>query len=105
VCDCDPTGPFGTDLSYQLRKTDDEPFPLALRLFDLDTICKHLNSAERFIAYLAAREGVHGRIRTGDELNFAGYFVKFGNLDIEAGDTGPHDRSEFVSKDDLLPDR
>jgi hypothetical protein len=83
-----PRGPFGTDLSYELKKGDDEPFPLALRLFDLDTICKHLNNPERFIAYLAAREGVHGRVQTGDELNFAGYFLKFGNLDLERGDPG-----------------
>jgi hypothetical protein len=80
-----PRGPFGTDLSYQLKKSEDEPFPLAVNLFDFDTICKHLSQPEQFIGYLLARERLHGRIRTGDELNYAGYFLKHGNLDFEDG--------------------
>jgi len=78
-----PRGPFGTDLSYQLKRPVGEPFPLALSLLDFDTICKHLSRPEQFVAYLQARESLHGRVRTGDELNFAGYFLKFGNLDFE----------------------
>ncbi len=80
-----PRGPFGTDLSYELKKSPSEPFPLAVNLFDLETICKHLNSPEKFIGYLAAREKLHGHARTGDELNYAGYFYKYGNLDLEDG--------------------
>ncbi len=78
-----PRGPFGTDLSYELKKPQGEPFPLALNLLDFDTICKHLGRPEQFVAYLKARESLHGRVRTGDELNFAGYFLKYGNLDFE----------------------
>jgi hypothetical protein len=78
-----PRGPFGTDLSYELKKPEGEPFPLAVNLFDLDTICKHLSRPEQFVAYLRARENLHGRVCTGDELNFAGYFLKYGNLDFE----------------------
>jgi hypothetical protein len=78
-----PRGPFGTDLSYQLKKQADEPFPLALGLFDFETICKHFDSRQ-FVKYLAARELLHGRATTGDELNYAGYFLKFGHLDFEA---------------------
>jgi hypothetical protein len=77
-----PRGPFGTDLSYELERPGTEPFPLAIKLFDLDTICKHIDRPEQFIAYLSEREGLHGRVRTGDELNFAGYFFKYGNLDL-----------------------
>jgi len=80
-----PRGPFGPDVSYELRKPAGEPFPLALNLFDFETICKHLNTPAQFIAYLAARESLHGRVVTGDELNYAGYFLRFGNLDFEAG--------------------
>jgi len=75
-------GPFGTDLSYQLEKPADEPFPLALNLFDLNTICKNFGSAEQFLGFLEARQSMHGRVSTGDELNFAGYYLKYGNLDI-----------------------
>jgi hypothetical protein len=75
-------GPFGTDLSYELRKDDREPFPLALGLFDFETICKYFDS-EQFIEYLQARERLHGKTTTGDELNYAGYFLKFGHLNLE----------------------
>jgi len=75
-------GPFGTDLSYELRKPAGEPFPLALNLFDLATICEYFQSAEQLVGYLEARELMHGRVRTGDELNFAGYYLKFGHLNV-----------------------
>jgi hypothetical protein len=78
-----PRGPFGTDLSYQLKKPEKEPYPLALNLLDFDTICKHLSKPEQFIQYLQSRERLHGRVRTGDELNYAGYFLRFGHLDFE----------------------
>ena len=77
-----PRGPFGTDLSYELKKEKGEPFPLALGLFDFETICKHLDS-QQFVQYLEGRQALHGRVRTGDELNYAGYFLKFGNLDFQ----------------------
>ena len=37
----------------------------------------------KFVDYLSAREKLHGRARTGDELNYAGYFLRYGNLDLE----------------------
>jgi len=77
-----PRGPFGTDLSYELKKENGEPFPLALGLFDFETICKHFDS-QQFVQYLEGRQVLHGRVRTGDELNYAGYFLKFGNLDFQ----------------------
>lgn len=77
-----PRGPFGTDLSYELAKKDSEPFPLALSLFDFETICKYFNS-KQFIEYLHARESLHGKSTTGDELNYAGYFLTCGNLNLE----------------------
>jgi len=93
-----PRGPFGTDLSYELKKPDHEPFPLALNLFDFDTICKHLNQPGQFVAYLQARERLHGRVRTGDELNFAGYFLKNGNLDFEDGTSVADDFSGIFDR-------
>jgi DNA-binding TFAR19-related protein (PDSD5 family) len=79
-----PRGLFGTDLSYELKKGAGEPFPLALGLFDFQTICKHFNGAQ-FLEYLNARERLHGQARTGDELNYAGYFLKFGHLNFPEG--------------------
>ena len=78
-----PRGPFGTDLSYELKKEANEPYPLAVNLLDFDTICKYLNTPEKFIGYLDAREKLQGKTRTGDELNFAGYYFKQGNLNLE----------------------
>jgi len=80
-----PRGPFGTDLSYELKKSESEPFPLAVNLFDLDTICKYLNKPGQFVGYLQARERMHGRVQTGDELNYAGYFLEYGNLELAEG--------------------
>jgi SEC-C motif len=78
-----PRGPFGTDLSYQLKKEVGEPFPLALGLFDFETICKHFDR-QQFVKYLEERERLHGHVTTGDELNYAGYFLRFGHLNFEA---------------------
>jgi hypothetical protein len=80
-----PRGEFGTDLSYHLQKPDDEPYPVSINLFDFDTIAKYLKTPDRFLGYLSAREPLHGRVMTGDELNFAGYFLKYGNLNFPDG--------------------
>ena len=80
-------GEFGTDLSYHLQKPNDEPYPVSINLFDFDTIAKYLNTADQFLAYLSARELLHGKVMTGDELNFAGYFLKYGNLNFANGMT------------------
>ena len=53
---------------------------MAVNLFDLETISSHFSSPEQFIQYLEQREKLHGFVTTGDELNFAGYFLKFGHL-------------------------
>jgi hypothetical protein len=80
-----PRGPLGTDMSYLLDKANDEPFPLAISRLDLETLLKHIPSFEGFVDYLLGREKLHGRVRTGDELNYAGYFLTYGNLDFRDG--------------------
>jgi hypothetical protein len=77
-----PRGPLGTDLSYFLEKDDSEVFPLALRLFDFESICERIGSSERLFDYLKSRERLHGHAKTGDELNYAGYYLRYGNLSI-----------------------
>jgi hypothetical protein len=78
-------GPLGTNLSYELKKDKDEPFPLSLGRFDFQTICANFG-ADQLIEYLKAREKLHGLATTGDELNFAGYFLKFGHLNLQKGE-------------------
>jgi hypothetical protein len=90
-------GPFGTNLSYGLKKESDEPFPLSLSLFDFQTICKHFD-AGTFIEYLKARELLHGHATTGDELNFAGYFLKFGHLNLQEGEFLTDDFSSIFDR-------
>ena len=80
-----PRGEYGTDLSYLLQKPTGEPFPLSINLFDFDTVAKYLKTPELFLGYLDARESLHDRVSTGDELNFAGYFFKYGNLTFPDG--------------------
>jgi len=72
-----PRGEFGTDLSYHLQKPDDEPYPVSINLFDFGTIAKYLDTSDQFLGYLSARQPLHGRVMTGDELNFAGYFLNW----------------------------
>lgn len=90
-------GPLGTNLSYELKKDADEPFPLSLGLFDLQTICNHFE-ADQLIEYLKARELLHGNATTGDELNFAGYFLKFGHLKLQKGEFLTDDFSSFFDR-------
>lgn len=78
-----PRGLFGTDLSYRLSKPESEPYPVSINLFDFETIAQHLRTPDQFLKYLAAREPLHGKVRTGDELNFAGYFLKHSHLNIQ----------------------
>jgi hypothetical protein len=90
-------GPLGTNLSYELKKREGEPFPLSLGLFDFQTICAHFN-ADQLLEYLKAREKLHGLATTGDELNFAGYFLKFGHLNLQKGEFLADDFSSFFDR-------
>lgn len=90
-------GPLGTNLSYELKKDADEPFPLSLGLFDFQTICNHFTS-DKLFEYLTARENLHGLATTGDELNFAGYFLKFGHLNLQKGEFLTDDFSSFFDR-------
>lgn len=76
-------GTFEIDLSLLLQKDAVEPFPWAVNIFDFETICKYINTPKKFISYCRGRQKLHGRVFTGDELNYAGWFYKYGNLDIE----------------------
>ena len=70
------------DLSHFLTKPPSEPYPIAWNLHDFETICKYLGSPEKLFPYLRGRQSLHGRVIAGDELDFAGYYFKVGNLDF-----------------------
>jgi len=75
-------GNLATDLSALLEKEEDDPYPLAISLFDLELLVTRLNTAEKFFDYLRQRSRLHGLVYGGDELDFAGYYLRYGNLDL-----------------------
>jgi len=86
VCISDnPRGVLGTDLSFSLAKPEEEMYPLALREFDFETICGRMENLDQLFRYLDLRRRLHGRVTTGDELNFAGYYLRYGRLPLQKG--------------------
>jgi hypothetical protein len=75
-------GNLATDLSALLEKEENDPYPLAISLFDLELLVTRLNTAEKFLDYIRQRRQLHGLVYGGDELDFAGYYLKYGNLDL-----------------------
>lgn len=75
-------GNLATNLSALLDKDPDDSYPLAISLFDLDLLVTRLNTPERFLDYIRQRSALHGLVYGGDELDFAGYYLKYGNLDL-----------------------
>ncbi|MGG1253911.1 hypothetical protein ABE205_21840 [Brevibacillus agri] len=78
------TGIIGANLSLLLQKENNEPYPWSCNLFDLDTLLdgfvyKGLSSAQ-FIEYIRVREKLHERFLSSDELEIAGYFLRYGNF-------------------------
>jgi hypothetical protein len=75
-------GNLATDLSTLLEKEEDAPYPLAISLFDLELLVTRLNTPEKFFDYLRQRGQLHGQVYGGDELDFAGYYLRYGNLNF-----------------------
>lgn len=75
-------GNLATDLSALLEKEEEGPYPLAISLFDLELLVTRLNTPEKFFDYLRQRGQLHGLVYGGDELDFAGYYLRYGNLDF-----------------------
>ncbi|MED4991018.1 hypothetical protein [Parageobacillus toebii] len=78
------TGIVGTNLSLLLEKPEDEPFPWACNLYDFSTlidafIYKKL-SPEKFIEYLSSRQRLHERFLSTDELEIAGFYLRYGSF-------------------------
>jgi len=77
-------GSLTTDLSLLLEKEKDAPYPWAISQFDLELLLTRINSPDKLFDYIRQRCEIHGSVFASDELDFAGYYVKYGNLNFNA---------------------
>ena len=93
----DDFGPLARDMSLLLELNEDEIFPWAVMLNDLETF---LHAFEKLKVpysdlynYLRDRATLHGRVESGDELELAGYFLRHRTL--RPLDQGPRVRKQI----------
>jgi Predicted metal-binding protein related to the C-terminal domain of SecA len=87
ACVCvtrDDFGPLATDLSMLLRKEPEDGFPWAVNIIDLSTIAeawldRRWGSLE-LRRYLEQRLTLHGRVFSGYEIDYVGFFIKHGGF-------------------------
>lgn len=80
----DDFGPLAVDLSLLLEKEEQDSYPWAVNIFDLE----HLLDAwsyfnwppDKLCEYLDTRLELHGKVFTTDELQIAGFFIIHGGL-------------------------
>ncbi|MBD2364789.1 SEC-C domain-containing protein [Anabaena minutissima FACHB-250] len=77
-------GSLTTDLSLLLDKDQDTPYPWAISQFDLELLLTRINSPEKLFDYIKQRCQIFGSVFSSDELDFAGYYLRYGNLDFKA---------------------
>jgi len=77
-------GIIATNLSYLLNKPEDEPYPWAINIYDLETsvdafLYKNLPIKD-FFSYLDERELYHEQFTTSDELEILGFYLENGSM-------------------------
>jgi hypothetical protein len=77
-------GSLTSDLSLLLEKEQDAPYPLAISQFDLELLLTRLNTPDKLFNYMRERCQLHGSVFGSDELDFAGYYLRYGNLNFDA---------------------
>lgn len=75
-------GTLASDLAFLLRKEESDPYPIAVSQFDLELLLSRINTPAKFFDYTRQRCQLHGCVFGTDELDFAGYYLKHGNLDF-----------------------
>lgn len=70
-------------IDQYLNKQDDDPWPLALSLFDLDILAEYLPDPYDFVFYIRQRVHLHGYIKSDNEMKLIAYHVKYGLLKYE----------------------
>lgn len=80
----DDFGHLATNLSLLLEKAPTEPYPWAVNILDLEAMANAWDylgwDFSRLCDYLRQRQQVQGLMVGGDELEFAGAFIRHGNL-------------------------
>ena len=77
-------GPLAADLTLLLDKPEDQRFPVAFNVFDLETLINGFKKRglgpSDLLSYLTQREDTMGKVTSGDELDFAGTYLRDGTL-------------------------
>jgi hypothetical protein len=80
----DSFGALAVDLSLLLKKNEDDPFPWAVNVPDLENLIDAWTyfgwGPDKFCEYLQYREKLHGKVFTTDELEIAGCMIEHGEL-------------------------
>lgn len=81
----DGHGMLASSLELLLEKADDDSFPWAVSVNDLETFLAAFPrkdwGPERLIQFLSERRKLHGYVFSDDEMEFAGFFVLHGSLE------------------------
>lgn len=81
----DNYGPVATNLALLLEKEDQEPYPWAINILDLEMLGEAWDyfgwGTNELLEYLRHRIQAHGKVFSDDELVYAGYYVKHGSLE------------------------
>lgn len=84
-------GFLATDLSLFLEKAENEPFPWAVNILDLELFVEGIKyrgwNSSQFYQYLRERAKIHGKVRSEDELAFAGAYLHNGDLKLGQEDS------------------
>jgi len=77
-------GMLASNLSLLLEKNENEPYPLAINLYDLETLIEGFKYKQKskvdLLTYLDEREIFHEQLFASDELEIAGSFLSYGSL-------------------------
>jgi hypothetical protein len=80
----DDFGPIATNLSLLLEKEEQDSYPWAVNIFDLERIVEAWSyykwPPDKLCEYLDTRLKLHGKVFSTDELQIAGCFIKHGGL-------------------------
>jgi hypothetical protein len=80
----DDFGPLAVDLSLLLEKEEDEPYPWAVNILDLQNLIDAWQyfgwGPHRLCEYLNDRIHLNGKLFASDEMEIAGFFVQHGTL-------------------------
>ena len=87
----DSYGPVATCLSFLLEKKENEPYPWAVSVWDLENIGEiwkyYRWNGRQLRAFLSAREKLHTSLFSDDELDYVGAFIMHCGLDRFVSDT------------------